>query len=115
MYKVFNPFFYKNNAVVDHFEIGQRVDHLVLILDMNLESVMVIGEIDQAVTFIYGPDGIKRTNLILMQVDDLQSEEVAKVDFIGYFGDVVVREVQFDQVDTFAEEIKMLIEEVIAC
>ena len=74
MHKILCSFFNKNDAIVDKFEIGQGVDNLVLIFDMNFEGVMMVGKINQAVTFIDGSDCLKRPYLVLMQINHLQFE-----------------------------------------
>lgn len=50
-----------------------------------------------------------------MEVYNLEFDKMSEIYFIWDFGDVIVRKVKFDEVDAFAQELKMFIEEIITC
>ena len=87
----------------------------MLVLYVNLQRVAVIGEVDHAVTFIYGMDCINCAYFVIMEIDYFKFDEVREIYFIWYLGDVIVRKVKFDEVDAFAQELEMFIEQIIAC
>ena len=87
----------------------------MLVLYVNLQRVAVISEVDHAVTFIYGMDCINCAYFVIMEIYDFKFEKMSEIYFIWDLSDVIVRKVKFDEVDAFAQELEMFIEQIIAC
>lgn len=84
-------------------------------LGLRLHRIVVVGQIGQHWTLEDGLDGFDASQLIVMQLQHFQLIQILEAGPVGQPGDVVVGEVQSDQVDAFREELKLLVEKLVAC
>ena len=81
---------------------------------LDFDRIVMVGKINEIVTFVNRTNGLYGTYLIAMQIDNFKSRKFTKIDFVCNFCDVVVGEVELYEINAFAEEIKVLVEKIVA-
>ena len=90
MHKPVRSLLDEHHAVVDEFEPGKGIHDLVVVLDVDLEGVVVVGEMDEVGAAVEGTKALEGTEFVVVQEDYLQLGEAGHCILFGEPGDVVI-------------------------